>query len=67
MSLFESNFSPPRYGAIPLTKKEIDSVNTTVIMFRFKFDMAAKRRKKHKNKISGLVISMCYETEIREF
>jgi hypothetical protein len=29
--------------------------------------MAAKRHKKHKNKISGLVISMSYETEIREF
>jgi hypothetical protein len=31
------------------------------------FDMAAKSRKKHKNKISGLVISMGYKTEIREF
>ena len=30
-------------------------------------DMAAKRRKKHKNKISGLVISMGYEAEIWEF
>jgi hypothetical protein len=30
-------------------------------------DMAAKRREKHKNKISGLLISMGYETEIREF
>jgi hypothetical protein len=29
--------------------------------------MAAKRRKMHKNKISRLVISMGYETEIREF
>jgi hypothetical protein len=29
--------------------------------------MAAKRRKKHKNKILELVISMGYETEIREF
>jgi hypothetical protein len=29
--------------------------------------MAAKRHKKHKNKISGFVISMSYETEIREF
>jgi hypothetical protein len=26
-------------------------------------DMAAKRRKKHKNKISGLVISMCYNEQ----
>jgi hypothetical protein len=25
-------------------------------------DMAAKRRKKHKNQISGLIISMGYET-----
>jgi len=33
----------------------------------FNVDIAAKRRKKHKNKISGLVISMGYETEIREF
>jgi len=31
------------------------------------YDMAAKRRKKHKNKISGLIISMGYETEIQEF
>jgi len=29
--------------------------------------MAAKSRKKHKDKISELVISMVYETEIREF
>jgi len=35
--------------------------------YLLKIDMAAKRRKKHKNKISGLVISKCYETEIREF
>jgi hypothetical protein len=28
--------------------------------------MAAKRHKKHKNQISGLVILMGYETEIRE-
>jgi len=26
----------------------------------FKNDMAAKRRKKHKNQISGLVFLMCY-------
>jgi hypothetical protein len=32
-----------------------------------KVDMAAKRRKKHKNQISGLIISMGYETEIQEF
>jgi hypothetical protein len=32
-----------------------------------KNDMAAKSRKKHKNQISGHVISMGYETEIREF
>jgi hypothetical protein len=29
--------------------------------------MATKRRKKHKNKISGFIISMGYETEIQEF
>jgi len=33
----------------------------------FKFDMAAKRRKKHKNKISGLVISMCYNEQKAKF
>ena len=33
---------------------------------RLKADMAAKRHKNHKNKTSGLVISMGYETEIRE-
>jgi hypothetical protein len=29
--------------------------------------MAAKRRRKHRNQNSGLVISMGYEIEIREF
>jgi hypothetical protein len=29
--------------------------------------MAAKRRKKHKNKISGLVISMCYNKQKAKF
>jgi hypothetical protein len=36
----------------------------------FNVDMAAKRRKKHKNhknQISGLIISMGYETETQEF
>jgi len=33
----------------------------------FNTDMAAKRRKKHKNQISGFIISMGYETEIQEF
>jgi hypothetical protein len=33
----------------------------------FNIDMAAKRRKKHKNQISGLIISMGYEAELREF
>jgi hypothetical protein len=31
------------------------------------FDMAAKRRKKHKNKISGLVISICYDEQKSKF
>jgi hypothetical protein len=45
-----------------------DSVFFQINYFYFViFDIAAKRRKKHKNKISGLVNSMCYETEIREF
>ena len=30
-------------------------------------DMAAKSRKKHNNQISGLVISVGFETEIRKF
>jgi len=30
---------------------------------KFKVDMAAKRHKKHKNKISGLVISICYNEQ----
>jgi hypothetical protein len=33
----------------------------------FKVDMAAKRRKKHKNKISGLVISMGYNEQKSKF
>jgi hypothetical protein len=32
-----------------------------------KFDMAAKRRKKHKSKISELVISMCYNEQKSKF
>jgi len=32
-----------------------------------KIDMAAKRHKKHKNIISHLIISIGYETKIREF
>jgi hypothetical protein len=31
------------------------------------FDMAAKRRKNHKNKISGLVTSMCYNEQKSKF
>ena len=30
-------------------------------------DMATKRRKKHKNKIAGLVISMCYNEQKSKF
>jgi hypothetical protein len=33
----------------------------------FNVDMAAKRRKKHKNKISGLVNSMCYNEQKSKF
>jgi hypothetical protein len=32
-----------------------------------KLDMAAKRRKKYKNKISGLVNSMCYNEQKSKF
>ena len=32
-----------------------------------KIDIAAKRRKKHKNKISGLVNSMCYNEQKLKF
>jgi hypothetical protein len=31
------------------------------------YDVAAKRHKNHKNKISHLIISIGYEIEIREF
>jgi hypothetical protein len=33
----------------------------------FNPDMAAKRRKKHKNEISGLVISICYHQQKFKF
>jgi hypothetical protein len=33
----------------------------------YNIDMAAKRRKKHKNKISGFVISMCYNEQKSKF
>ncbi len=32
-----------------------------------KFDVAAKRHKKHKNKILHLIISIGYKIKIREF
>jgi hypothetical protein len=35
--------------------------------FTIKIDMAAKRRKKHKIKISGLAISMCYNEQKSKF
>jgi hypothetical protein len=38
-----------------------------MVLKNAKFDMAAKRHKKHKNKISHLIISIGYEIEIREF
>ena len=34
---------------------------------KFEIDMAAKRRKKHKNKISGIVISVCYNEQKSKF
>jgi len=37
------------------------------ILILLNFDMAAKRRKKHKNKISRLVISMCYNEQKSKF
>jgi hypothetical protein len=37
------------------------------LLIGIKYDMAAKRRKKHKNKISGLVISMCYDEQKSKF
>ena len=36
-------------------------------ILRFKFDLAAKKRKKHKNKFSGFVISMCYNEQKSKF
>jgi hypothetical protein len=50
---------PSRFGdSLVLDSKKRSAIN---------IDMAAKRRKKHKNQISGLIISMGYETEIQEF
>jgi glycopeptide antibiotics resistance protein len=39
--------------------------NSLFFIFFTNFDMAAKRHKKHKNKISQLIISMGYEIEIQ--
>jgi hypothetical protein len=38
-----------------------------VVLRKININMAAKRRKKHKNKISGLVISMCYNEQKSKF
>ena len=53
----------------------IDDLNTCIdekyseqsYLEQLKGDMAAKRRKKHKNKISRLVISMCYNEQKPKF
>jgi ribosomal protein S18 acetylase RimI-like enzyme len=42
-----------------------DRANAFYKKWGFKVDMAAKRHKKHKNKISHLIISIDYEIEIR--
>jgi hypothetical protein len=44
-----------------------DSLYQAIDFLSSNFDMAAKRRKKHKNKISGLVISMCYNEQKSKF
>jgi len=45
-----------------ITNSEHQTTNKFQIRIS-KSDMAAKRRKKHKTKISGLVISMCYNEQ----
>jgi hypothetical protein len=37
---------------------------TAKLVVNYKFDIAAKRRKKHKNKITYLIISIGYEAEM---
>jgi len=41
--------------------------NIMVIEYAKNVDMAAKRRKKHKNKISGRINSVCYIEQKSEF
>jgi len=46
---------------------ERDCYRSQVQGSTFKVDMAAKRHKKHKNKISWIVISMCYNEQKSKF
>jgi hypothetical protein len=43
----------------------IDLSHISKIIGHFKFDVAAKRHKNHKNKISHLIISIGYEIEMQ--
>jgi hypothetical protein len=59
-----NSFSRGGIGTVSFGIYHVEFYEKTVVWI---FDMAAKRRKKHKSKISGFVISMGYEIEIREF
>jgi hypothetical protein len=50
-----------------LNCKQIERRTSNIQHRMSNIDMAAKRRKKHKNKISGFVISMCYNEQKSKF
>jgi hypothetical protein len=52
------------YATLGLTLATADASS---IFIAINNDMAAKRRKMHKNKISGLVISKCYNEQKSKF
>jgi len=56
---------PPAEG--PLTAGCGSLISKSIKHSAINIDMAAKRHKKHKNKILGLVISMCYNEQKSKF
>ena len=54
----QKNFHRIRVLAVGIETADVFKARPDIL--KSKIDMAAKRHKKHKNKISGLVISMGY-------
>jgi hypothetical protein len=60
----KSSFLDWKHLNVPIVGKDLLRMGTTCSKKNLRiFDIAAKRHKKHKNPISGLVNSMCYNIQ----